>query len=61
MDALSNFEQALQIKNNALRFKFKVDSLFELRRKQEAKYFYLAAQGLGLGQNAYIQSQLSKL
>ncbi|CAK84526.1 unnamed protein product, partial (macronuclear) [Paramecium tetraurelia] len=69
LDALSCFEQAIQIQTSAIRLKnkgyqsliFLADSLFELRRKSEAKYFYFAAQELGLDQNAYIKSQLSKL
>ncbi|CAD8215551.1 unnamed protein product [Paramecium octaurelia] len=58
MDALKNFERALKINPTAHRLKYKADSLIELRRSSEAKYFYFAA---GFGQNAYIKSQLSKI
>ncbi|CAD8214853.1 unnamed protein product [Paramecium octaurelia] len=60
MNALTIFDQALKI-NPSVRLEYKADQLFELRRSSEAKYFYFAAQDMGLGWNAYIKSKLSKL
>ncbi|CAD8140567.1 unnamed protein product [Paramecium octaurelia] len=61
MDALTIFEQSLKINPYALRLKYKANSLFELRRSSQAKFFYFAALEMGLDQNAYIKSKLSKI
>ncbi|CAD8205548.1 unnamed protein product [Paramecium octaurelia] len=61
MDALTIFDQELKINPTAHRLEYKADSLFELRRSSEAKYFYFAALEMGFGQNAYIKRATIKV